>query len=216
MTRALSGGQIPVDGTRTSQLLSGLLMALPGLAADSELALTGPLASRPYVDLTLAVLRRCGVHIGQTDCGFTIPGGQRFRTVPLDAEADWSAAAFWLVVRALGCAVAVTGLRRDSLQGDRAAAALCRCLPEEVDLTDTPDLLPPLALLLPLCLALLGTSAPSAGAALRRGWLTSIAGMAAVLYWLTIPMATVGNLPLALAAVCGIRRATAWRRFRRR
>ena len=120
VTRALSGGQIPVDG---------------------------PLASRPYVDLTLAVLRRCGVHIGQTDCGFTIPGGQRFRTVPLDAEPDWSAAAFWLAVRALGCAVAVTGLRRDSLQGDRAAAALCRCLPEEVDLTDIPDLLPPLALL---------------------------------------------------------------------
>ena len=147
VTRALSGGQIPVDGTRTSQLLSGLLMALPGLAADSELALTGPLASRPYVDLTLAVLRCCGVHIGQTDCGFTIPGGQRFRTVPLDAEPDWSAAAFWLAVRALGCAVAVTGLRRDSLQGDRAAAALCRCLPEEVDLTDIPDLLPPLALL---------------------------------------------------------------------
>lgn len=147
VTRALSGGQIPVDGTRTSQLLSGLLMALPGLAADSELALSGPLASRPYVDLTLAVLRRCGVHIGQTDCGFTIPGGQRFRTVPLDAEPDWSAAAFWLAVRALGCAVAVTGLRRDSLQGDRAAAALCRCLPEEVDLTDIPDLLPPLALL---------------------------------------------------------------------
>lgn len=108
VTRALSGGQLPVDGTRTSQLLSGLLMALPGLAADSELALTGPLASRPYVDLTLAVLRRCGVHIGQTDCGFTIPGGQRFRTVPLDPEPDWSAAAYWLAVRALGCAVAVT------------------------------------------------------------------------------------------------------------
>ena len=68
--------------------------------------------------------------------------------------------------------------------------------------------LPPLALLLPLCLALLGTSAPSAGAALRRGWLTSIAGMAAVLYWLTIPMATVGNLPLALAAVCAVLVAT--------
>lgn len=147
VTRPLSPGRIPVDGSRTSQLLSGLLMALPGLAADSELALSGPLASRPYVDLTLAVLRRCGVHIGQTDCGFTIPGRQRFRTVPLGAETDWSAAAFWLAVRALGCAVAVTGLRRDSLQGDRAAAALCRCLPEEVDLTDIPDLLPPLALL---------------------------------------------------------------------
>ena len=64
--------------------------------------------------------------------------------------------------------------------------------------------LPPLALLLPLGLALLGSSAPSAGAALRRGWLSSIVGMAAVLYWLTIPMATVGNLPMALAAVCAV------------
>ena len=68
--------------------------------------------------------------------------------------------------------------------------------------------LPPLALLLPLCLALLGSSAPSAGAALRRGWLSSIVGMAAVLYWLTIPMATVGNLPMALAAVCAVLVAT--------
>lgn len=147
VTRTLSGGQLPVDGTRTSQLLSGLLMALPGLAADSELALTGPLASRPYVDLTLAVLRRCGIVIEESPGGFFVPGGQRFRPVPMEPEPDWSAAAFWLAVRALGCAVAVTGLRRDSLQGDRAAAALCRCLPEEVDLTDIPDLLPPLALL---------------------------------------------------------------------
>lgn len=96
----------------------------------------------------------------------------------MEPEPDWSAAAFWLAVRALGCAVAVTGLRRDSLQGDRAAAALCRCLPEEVDLTDIPDLLPPLALL----------------AALRPG-----------------------TEPASPARPgCGIRRATAWRRFRRR
>ena len=147
VTRGLSGGRISVDGTRTSQSVSGLLMALPGLAADSELVLTGPLASRPYVDLTLAVLRRCGVNIVQTARGFAIPGRQRFRTMPLDAEPDWSAAAFWLAVRALGCDVTVTGLRRDSLQGDRAAADLCRCLPDRTDLTDIPDLLPPLALL---------------------------------------------------------------------
>ena len=42
VTRPLSPGRIPVDGSRTSQLISGLLMALPGLAADSELVLTGP------------------------------------------------------------------------------------------------------------------------------------------------------------------------------
>lgn len=64
--------------------------------------------------------------------------------------------------------------------------------------------LPPLALGLPLCLVLLGRDAPGRGAALRRGWLCGTAGTAAVLYWLTIPMSTVGNLPLALAAVCAV------------
>ena len=147
VTRPLSPGRIPVDGSRTSQLVSGLLMALPGLAADSELVLTGPLASRPYVDLTLAVLERCGIIIEESPGGFFVPGGQRFRPVPMEPEPDWSAAAFWLAIAALGCPVEVTGLRRDSLQGDRAAGALCRCLPDVVDLTDIPDLLPPLALL---------------------------------------------------------------------
>ena len=146
VTRPLSPGRIPVDGSRTSQLVSGLLMALPGLTADSELVLTGPLASRPYVDLTLAVLERCGIVIEESPGGFFVPGGQRFRPVPIEPEPDWSAAAFWLAIAALGCPVEVTGLRRDSLQGDRAAGALCRCLPDTVDLTDIPDLLPPLAL----------------------------------------------------------------------
>ena len=118
VTRPLSPGRIPVDGSRTSQLVSGLLMALPGLTADSELVLTGPLASRPYVDLTLAVLERCGIVIEESPGGFFVPGGQRFRPVPIEPEPDWSAAAFWLAIAALGCPVEVTGLRRDSLQGD--------------------------------------------------------------------------------------------------
>ena len=84
VTRPLSPGRIPVDGSRTSQLISGLLMALPGLAADSELVLTGPLASQPYVDLTLAVLERCGIVIEERPGGFLIPGGQRFRPVPME------------------------------------------------------------------------------------------------------------------------------------
>ena len=90
VTRPLSPGRIPVDGSRTSQLLSGLLMALPGLAADSELVLTGPLASRPYVDLTLAVLERCGIVIEESPGGFLIPGGQRFRPVPMEPDGTFA------------------------------------------------------------------------------------------------------------------------------
>lgn len=147
VSRSLSGGDYTVSGELTSQLISGLLMSLPRCPHDSRLLLDGPLASRPYVDLTLSVLRRCGVSIRETEAGFFIPGGQRFAPIPLESEADWSAAAFWLVLRALGCPIEVQGLRDDSPQGDRAAAGLCQHLPDSVNLTDIPDLLPPLALL---------------------------------------------------------------------
>ena len=59
----------------------------------------------------------------------------------------WSAAAYWLVLAALGQGITVTGLRQDSRQGDRRALTLCRELPQQVSLRENPDLLPPLALL---------------------------------------------------------------------
>lgn len=64
--------------------------------------------------------------------------------------------------------------------------------------------LPPLVLLYPLCLALLGVSAASRGAALRRGWLCAWAGHAAALYWLALPVHNVGGLPWPLAVPCAL------------
>ena len=64
--------------------------------------------------------------------------------------------------------------------------------------------LPPLALLYPLCLALLGAAAPGRGAALRRGWLCAWAGHVAALYWLTLPVHNVGGLPWPLAVPCAL------------
>ena len=147
VTRPLTGGDYRLAGDVTSQLLSGLLMALPRCARDSRLLLTTPLRSRPYIDLTLQTLRRFGVAAAPIRNGWRIPGGQNFAPAPWEVEADWSAAAFWLVLRALGQAVEADGLRPDSLQGDRAVAVLCRERPETVDLGDIPDLFPPLALL---------------------------------------------------------------------
>ncbi|WP_241159454.1 MULTISPECIES: apolipoprotein N-acyltransferase [unclassified Desulfovibrio] len=63
---------------------------------------------------------------------------------------------------------------------------------------------PPLALLWPLALTALGLSAPGARAALRRGWLTSLAGGTATLYWLSLPVHDVGGLPWALAVPCAV------------
>lgn len=81
--------------------------------------------SRPYVDLTAWVLERYGVVLHREKDSWRIPGGQCFAPLPMEQEGDWSAAAYWLVLAALGQGITVTGLRQDSRQGDRRALTLC-------------------------------------------------------------------------------------------
>ena len=146
VTGRLTGGVYRLPGGDTSQLISGMLMALPLCREDSRLEAPGPV-SRPYVDLTAWVLERYGVVLHRAQGGWRIPGGQCFAPLPMEQEGDWSAAAYWLVLAALGQGITVTGLRQDSRQGDRRALTLCRELPQQVSLRENPDLLPPLALL---------------------------------------------------------------------
>ena len=147
LTRPLTAGHWSLPGDETSQLISGMLLALPLLPGDSDITVTGEAVSRPYVQMTLAVLARHGITVEKITDGWHIPGGQFCRPAPLLDEPDWSAAAYWLVLAALGQGITVTGLRQDSRQGDRRALTLCRELPQQVSLRENPDLLPPLALL---------------------------------------------------------------------
>ncbi|MHC4818448.1 MAG: 3-phosphoshikimate 1-carboxyvinyltransferase [Planctomycetota bacterium] len=162
----LRGGSAIVDGALSSQFLSGLLLALPCAAEDSTLVAMN-LASRPYVELTLELLRRFGVRIDREDEDrFIIPGGQLPKIGDHRVEGDWSAAACLLVLGAVGGRIRVTGLDPDSAQADRqvldiltAAGARVRRLAEgaevehgalrafEFDATNAPDLVPPLAAL---------------------------------------------------------------------
>lgn len=162
----LRGGTYRLPGNVSSQYVSGLLMALPLLVDDSEIMLTSKLESRPYVDLTLDLLRRFGVEVRQTSEGFFVPGGQRPQTPgALRAEGDWSNAAFWLCAGALSeQGVTVCGLDPASRQGDRAVCEIlsrfgavltvqegrvsaCRGSLRgiDVDCAQIPDLLPVLA-----------------------------------------------------------------------
>ena len=139
----LFAGNYELPGNVSSQYFSGLLFALPLLDGDSTLTYTSPLESRPYVDLTLSVLRQFGIRVEKTENGWKVPGRQRYISPgAARAEGDWSAAAFWLGANRLGNAVTVEGLNSASCQGDKAIEALLSQIGGEIDVTDTPDLMP--------------------------------------------------------------------------
>lgn len=122
----LTGGTFRIAGNISSQFITGLLLALPLLPQDSRIEIIGPLESRPYVDITLQVLRDFGIMVREDDHCFSIPGGQTYRSPKtLTVEGDWSNAACWLALGAIGSQpVTVTGLNGQSPQGDRAILAL--------------------------------------------------------------------------------------------
>ncbi len=116
----LSARSINLNAALTSQSLSGLLMALPKSAGDSQLRMTD-LVSSQYILLTLEVVRKFGINIDVSpDLElFRIPGGQRYLPTNLEVEGDWSGAAFYLVAGALSGPVSIEGLNGSSLQPDR-------------------------------------------------------------------------------------------------
>ena len=139
-----SGGRWELPGNVSSQYITGLLFALPLLDGDSEIALTTPLESAAYVEMTLQALARFGIAVETTEEGWRVPGGQRYRSPgALEVEGDWSAAAFWLAANALGSEVRVEGLRDDTAQGDQAM--LCWLYKPVIDARHVPDLVPALA-----------------------------------------------------------------------
>lgn len=144
----LTAGRYALRGDETSQTVSGLLMALPLLAAPSRIELTTPLVSGGYVEMTRQVLRRHGVDAQVVEDGWAIPAPQRFQPDDTPIEGDWSAGSWWLAVNALqGGGLTVAGLPAESCQADRVITGYLTHLPEMVDVSQTPDLLPVLALL---------------------------------------------------------------------
>ena len=175
----LAPGRYALRGDETSQTVSGLLMALPLLDAPSQLVLTTPLVSRPYVDMTLDTLHRHGVTAEETADGWRVPAPQTFRPDDGPIEGDWSAAGWWLTVDALQRGgVTVEGLSSQSRQSDRAIVDYLQRLPETADVSQTPDLLPTLALLAAMTPQ---TTRFTGGAFLRRKESDRLRATAAVL-----------------------------------
>jgi len=116
-----SGGRIMVRGDVSSQFLSSLLMALPLLPGATTVGVEGELISKPYIDITLAMMARFGVQVARDGwTSFTVPAGSRY-TAPgmVHVEGDASSASYFLAAGAIGGGpVRVEGVGHDSIQGD--------------------------------------------------------------------------------------------------
>ena len=145
----LTPGRYALPGDVSSQFFTGLLYALPLLDGDSELTSTTALESRGYIDMTLDALGCAGIRVEARGDSFHIPGGQSYAPICRAVEADWSQAGFWYAAKGIGNDVETLGMDPDSRQGDRVLDRWAQALsgPGQVvlDVSGSPDLVPPVA-----------------------------------------------------------------------
>lgn len=152
----LTAGQYTVDGSVSSQFITGLLFALTLTEGNSEIVIINKFNSKPYVDITLDVLRSFGGKILETENKYQIRGGKRLQPHNSAVEGDYSQAAFFYVANALGANLEIRGLNEKSRQGDKKIVEICDRFTKtgnafELDCSDIPDLVPILAVLASFC-----------------------------------------------------------------
>lgn len=117
----LEGAEVSIDGAISSQFLTALLMAAPLATNDMHITIVGELVSKPYIDITLDIMQRFGMQVVNSDYKtFSIKAGQSYKAVEhLMVEGDASSASYFLAAAAIkGGTVKVTGIGRNSIQGD--------------------------------------------------------------------------------------------------
>lgn len=128
----LTPGDYVLPGNVSSQYISGLLFALPLLDGVSTLTVTGKVESAPYIDMTLDALAQFGVKIHGEEGRYVIRPQTYTSPGTARVEGDWSNAAFWLCAGALSGPVTVSGLDRNSLQGDKTIVELLQAFGAKV------------------------------------------------------------------------------------
>lgn len=158
------------DGSEGSQVLTGLLIALPKMNKDSSILIKN-LKSRPYIDVSISLLEKFGIILKYDGKDkILIPGGQSLEGNIYENEGDWSGASFFAVASEKKSTIGIKTLQWDSLQGDRTILNVLRSCGVKIskkdqfidfkadelrafefDATDTPDLFPPLVALAASC-----------------------------------------------------------------
>lgn len=148
----LKSSNFTVEGNISSQFISGLLMALPILDDDSKITIINDLESKPYVDLTINMLKNFGIDIINNDYKeFLIKGNSEYKSTNYQVEADYSQAAFFLGANFLGSKINCLGLNLNSSQGDKAIVDILLSMEHLkadeiiIDSSQIPDLVPIIA-----------------------------------------------------------------------
>ena len=120
----LQGGKVQIDGSISSQFLTALLMAAPLAEGNMEIQIMGELVSKPYIDITLAMMKDFGVTVeNQNYQTFIVKGNQSYISPKRYlVEGDASSASYFLAAGAIKGKVKVKGIGKNSIQGDRLFA----------------------------------------------------------------------------------------------
>lgn len=137
LTGQLQSGDYELQGNISSQFITGLLFALPLLNGDSKIRLIPPVESKSYLDITLSVLRKFGIEIGEKENLYTIKGNQKYISPKeITVEGDWSNASFFLCAGALNeNGVTVTDLDINSPQGDKKILDVLKSMGADVKIS---------------------------------------------------------------------------------
>ncbi len=140
-----------VDGSISSQFISGLLFATPLLENDSTITIKGDLQSKSYVDLTLDVISKFGIEIINEDYKvFKIKGNQSYKPKDYVVEGDYSQSSVFEIANFLGSEITIENMNPKSLQGDAVILDIVKALKENNDIvidgSNCPDIMPIVAL----------------------------------------------------------------------
>ncbi|GAA5217967.1 3-phosphoshikimate 1-carboxyvinyltransferase [Corallincola platygyrae] len=135
----LKGGKVTIDGSVSSQFLTAFLMSAPLAKGDVEIEISGELVSKPYIDITLHIMAQFGVSVENLDYQrFLIKGNQQYQSPGrFMVEGDASSASYFLAAAAIkGGEIKVTGIGKNSIQGDIHFADALEAMGAEIEWGD--------------------------------------------------------------------------------
>ncbi|NPA62051.1 MAG: 3-phosphoshikimate 1-carboxyvinyltransferase [Methanococci archaeon] len=164
----IDGNMVKIRGDISSQFITSLMMFLPFNKEDTEIILTSPLKSKPYIDITIDILNTFGIKIEETENGFLVYGNQKYKAIDYIVEGDYSSASYLIAAGVLiNSNITIENLFANSKQGDKAIINIVKKMGADikvkkdkviiegeynlegidVDVRDIPDLVPTIAVL---------------------------------------------------------------------